>query len=117
MAGTFRTDSTFVIKGHGLFVRGEMIAGTVPVGGRLTIPCGQGRTRDERITRVELGEAPDAAGNMARLVGLQLGALPPTDVPVVRGLLAPGMDLVVADPEPGYVLPGPARDTGDTWSP
>jgi len=117
MAGTFRPDSTFTIKGHGLFVRGTIVAGTVQAGGMLAIPCGHGNTRDERITRVELGEAPDSIGDIKRLVGLQLGALPPADVPIVRRLLASGMDLVMADPEPGYVLPAPTRATGDTWSP
>jgi len=117
MAGTFRTDSTFTIKGHGLFVRGTIVAGSVQVGGTLAIPCGHGKTRDERITRMEFGEAPDRVGDITRLVGLQLGALPPADVPIIRRLLASGMDLFVADPEPGDVLPAPPRATGDTWSP
>lgn len=117
MAGSFRADNSFIIKGHGLFVRGRMLAGTVQVGGRLVIPVGHGNTRDERITRVEQGEAPDTAGDIQRLVGLQLGALAPADVPIVRGLLAPGMELVVADPEPGYVVPAPTRSAGDRWAP
>lgn len=117
MAGTFLTDSTFIIKGHGLFVRGTIAAGTVQVGGTLAIPLGHGRTRDERITRVEFGEAPDAVGDIGSLVGLQLGALAPADVPLIRGLLACGMALVVADPEPGSVPPTPTRASGHTWPP
>ena len=114
MAGTFRTDSSFIIKGHGLFVRGRMSSGTVLVGGTLTIPAGSGPARLERITRVELGQAPDAAGEMERLVGLQLGALKPAEVPVVRELLTAGMELAVADPEPGYIPPTSATG-GETW--
>ena len=114
MAGTFRTDSSFIIKGHGLFVRGRMSAGTVHAGGTLAIPARSGPARLERITRVELGQAPDAAGEMERLVGLQLGALKPAEVPVVRELLAAGMELAVADPEPGYLPPTPAM-RGETW--
>lgn len=114
MAGSFLTDSSFVIKGHGLFVRGRMSTGTVLVGGTLAIPSRSGPARVERITRVELGQAPDARGEMQRLLGLQLGALAPADVPIVRGLLTPGMELVVADPEPGYRAPGVTTD-GPTW--
>lgn len=115
MAGTFRTDSSFIIKGHGLFVRGMMSRGTVLVGGTLAIPSRSGPARMERITRVELGQAPGAAGEMERLVGLQLGALEPAVVAVVRDLLAAGMELAVADPEPGY-LPPAATTAGETWS-
>jgi hypothetical protein len=117
MAGTFRTDSTFFIKGHGLFVRGKMSAGTVRVGGLLAIPSRAGPPREERITRVELKQAPDARGDIQPLVGLQLGALAPADVPVVRRLLVPGMELLVADPESGYVAPETGPVDAPSWSP
>ncbi len=117
MAGTFRTDSTFFIKGHGLFVRGRMSAGTVQVGGLLGIPSRAGSIRNERITRVEFHQAPDTLGDIQRLVGLQLGSLAPAEVAVVRGLLVPGMELQVTDPEPGYVPPVAASSGGQTWSP
>jgi hypothetical protein len=56
-------------------------------------------------------------GDIGRLVGLQLGALGPADVRLVQGLLACGMVLVVADPEPGSVPPTPTRASGPTWAP
>ena len=108
MAGTFRTDSSFFIKGHGLFIRGQIASGTVEVGGMVAIPDRHGRSRHERITRVELGTASDAGGTIQRLAGLQLGALGPADIALVRALLTPGMELRVADPEPGFSPPTPA---------
>ena len=100
MAGTFRVDSAFTIKGHGLFIRGRMVTGTVQAGATLSIPDGCGQIRVERITRVERGHASDAAEDVRGLVALQLGALDAADIPRVRALLAAGMELAVTDPEP-----------------
>lgn len=100
MAGTFRTDSTFLIKGHGLFVRGTMASGTAQTGGSVTIPAGGGAARTERITRIELGQAPDAGGDIQRTMALQLGSLAPADVARVRRMLVPGLVLDIADPGP-----------------
>lgn len=101
MAGTFRVDSTFVIRGHGLFLRGQMTAGSVSVGGVLAITGQQGEIREERITRVDAGNGADAAGRIQRFLGLQLGGIASADISALQMLLKPGLELQVADPQPG----------------
>lgn len=100
MAGTFRIDGTFIIRGHGLFLRGQMTTGSVQVGGTVTIAEPHGETREERITRVDTGNGSDATGRIQSFLGLQLGALGAAEISRVQALLPPGLELRIADPQP-----------------
>jgi hypothetical protein len=106
MAGIFRIESTFTITGRGFVVAGDIVTGSVRVGGRVTLPDGTGETRLVRVTDVSMGRRGTGAPDF---VGLLLGELRPDEATALRERLAAGLELTVDDPEPGYKSPRVAR--------
>ena len=106
MAGTFRVESTFSITGRGFVIAGDIVAGTIRIGGRVAVPNGQGDTSLVRVSAVSMGRR---AGGAPDFVGLVLGELPPEEAIPLGERLKTGLELTVEDPEPGYVSPPTER--------
>ena len=100
MAGTFRVESAFPITDRGLTIGGQVSSGTVQAGGMVTVPDPGGKLLTARVTAVEAGHARDDRGEVHGFVGLILGDLALSDVPLFLASLVRGLELVVTDPEP-----------------
>lgn len=98
MAGTFRVDRSFALKGRGLVIAGEIASGTVQAGATVTIPDAKGIGRSRRITSVETGTGLNARGEIGPFVGLVLGTLPLPDLAAAQAYFASNQLLTIADP-------------------
>ena len=105
MAGSLQLETTFTITGRGLVLAGQIVDGTVKIGGRVVLPEGPGGTRNERVTGIEFIDGHNDDGTAKSAIGLLLDELPVQDIAALRSQLTPGLVLRVEDPEPGYQPP------------
>ena len=101
MSATFLIEDTFVITGRGLVVRGQILDGTLQVGSKMILPDDSGGNQIERITGVILGHGAKD-GNKRGDIGLLVGELSESEIPLMRRRLQNGDELKVEDSEPSY---------------
>jgi hypothetical protein len=99
MPGTFRIESGFTITNRGFVVAGDILSGSVRVGGWVGLPDGAGGIRLVRVTDISMGRR---GTGLPDFVGLLLGELGSDEASALRKSLEPGLEVTVDDPEPGY---------------
>src|ERR1043166_5628532 len=109
MAGTFQVESSFTVNNRGLVVAGQILDGTLRIGGRVLIPSEPGGQRNERITGLGALDGRRKDGTLHSAVSLLLSEVPPGDIPALCTRLTPGLILSVEDPEAGYRPPEATR--------
>jgi translation elongation factor EF-Tu-like GTPase len=117
MAGVLRVKGTFIIRGRGLVVSGEIVEGTIEIGGRAWLPIAFGNPRRERITGLEMGTVRSPEGNRKLEVGILVGEIPGSEIAEIRSYLTSGTLVTIEDPEPGYKqpIPKPPRPWWRFW--
>lgn len=100
MSNTFLVEGTFEISGRGLVIAGQVLDGTIKVGGNVMLQDGFGGKSLACITGVEMGDGRNDDGKLRGFVGLLIGDLQKSQVSGIRNHLKSGDILTVLDHMP-----------------